>query len=173
MVTKRNPDELEQLDFQIINALQNDARGSLVKVAASLGVPESTVRNRLNRIVERGWVEFAVATNPLRFGYDVWAIIEIQVQPTKIREVARRLAKISEIHIVGIMTGSYDIYAGALFRNSRELLEFLTGSLAHIPGIQKISTSQMLEVVKRTVTFGIPDGTRKATSAKRKRRPAR
>src|SRR5690242_8051678 len=88
MATKRKADELEELDLEIIRALQHDARRSLVKVAASLNVPESTVRNRLNRMVDRDLVEFAVATNPLRFGYDVWAIIEIQVLPTKIREVA-------------------------------------------------------------------------------------
>lgn len=148
---------LSPVDVGIIRRLQEDARGSLVKVAASLRIPESTVRNRVNRLVSQGLIEFAVVTNPLRFGYEIWAIIEIQVQPTKIRSVARRLANISEIHLVGIMTGSYDLYAGALFRNNQELLEFITGPLAEIPGIQRISTSQMLEVVKRTVTFGIPD----------------
>lgn len=154
----RNVTELSAVDVRIINLLQEDARGSLVKVAQSLAIPESTVRNRVNGLVRRGLIEFAVVTNPLRFGYGVWAIIEIQVQPTKIRSVAKRLAALSEIHLVGIMTGSYDIYAGTLFRNNQELLDFITGPLATIPGIQRISTSQMLEVVKRTVTFGIPDG---------------
>lgn len=157
-VKKTEEVQLTPVDIQIIRRLQEDARGSLVKVADSLRIPESTVRNRVNRLVKKGLIEFAVATNPLRFGYGVWAIIEIQVQPTKIRAIARRLAKISEIHLVGIMTGTYDIYAGALFRNNQQLLDFITGPLAQIRGIQRISTSQMLEVVKRTVTFGIPDG---------------
>ena len=157
--------ELAPVDIDIIRRLQQDARGSLVKVASELGIPESTVRHRVNRLVELGLIEFAVVTNPLRFGYGIWAIIEIQVQPTKIRDVAQRLARTSEIHLVGIMTGSYDIYAGALFRNNQELLDFITGPLAKIPGIQRISTSQMIEVVKRTVTFGIPEARngRKAT----------
>ena len=165
--------ELAPVDIQIIRALQRDARGSLVKVAADLGVPESTVRNRVNRLVEKGLVEFAVATNPLRFGYGVWAIIEVQVQPAQIRAVARRLAEISDIHLVGIMTGSYDIYAGALFRNNQELLELLTGPLARIPGIQKITTSQMIEVVKRNVTFGIPNGPDGTSRARARRKPKR
>lgn len=164
---------LAPVDIQIIRALQRDARGSLVKVAAALGVPESTVRNRVNRLVEKGLVEFAVATNPLRFGYDVWAIIQVQVQPAHIRSVARRLAQVPDIHLVGIMSGSYDIYAAALFRNNQELLDLITGSLARIPGIRGISTSQMLEVVKRNVTFGIPNGETIApptTSKKAKKR---
>ena len=166
--------ELAPVDIQIIRALQKDARGSLVKVAAALGVPESTVRNRVNRLVEKGLVEFAVATNPLRFGYDVWAIIEVQVQPGHIRSVARRLAQIPDIHLVGIMSGNYDIYAGALFRNNQELLALITGPLARVPGIRGISTSQMLEVVKRNVTFGIPNGGSNGPSARqkpKKRRP--
>ncbi|MGH8736859.1 MAG: Lrp/AsnC family transcriptional regulator [Burkholderiales bacterium] len=160
MITRRAADKdtaLSSVDIKIIRCLQRDARGSLVKVAAELRMPESTIRNRVNRLVRQGLIEFAVVTNPLRFGYQIWAIIEIQAQPTKIRAVAKRLAAISEIHLVGIMTGSYDIYAGALFRDNQELLEFITDTLARIPGIQRISTSHMLDVVKRTVTFGIPD----------------
>ena len=168
---KNHEVELAAMDIQIIRALQKDARGSLVKVASQLGIPESTVRNRVNRLVEKGLVEFAVATNPLRFGYAVWAIIEIQAKPAEIRSVAKRLAQIPEIHLVGIMTGSYDIYAGALFRNNEELLQLITGPLARISGIQRISTSQMLEVVKRNVTFGIPNGPTKAV--KRSARSAR
>lgn len=155
---QRGEAELSPVDVRIIRLLQQDARGSLVKVAQSLDIPESTVRNRVNGLVRRGLIEFAVVTNPLRLGYGVWAIIEIQVQPTKVRAVAKRLASLSQIHLVGIMTGGYDIYAGTLFRNNQELLNFITGPLATIPGIQRIATSQMLEVVKRTVTFGIPDG---------------
>lgn len=168
--------ELSDVDVGIIRLLQEDARGSLVKVAETLGMPESTVRNRVNGLVRRGLIEFAVVTNPLRLGYGVWAILEIQVQPTRIREVAKRLAGVSEIHLVGIMTGTYDIYAGTLFRNNQELLDFITGPLAKIPGIQRISTSQMLEVVKRTVTFGIPDarnGRRKAAARRPRSQPAR
>ena len=77
--------ELSSTDLAIIRCLQRDARGSLVKVAKSLKLPESTVRNRFNQLVKQRLIEFALVNNPLKFGYPIWAIFEIQVQPIKIR----------------------------------------------------------------------------------------
>lgn len=163
---------LSDADLSIIRCMQKDARGSLTKVAETIGMPESTVRHRLGRLVQQGLIEFAVVTNPLLIGYSVWVIFEIEVQPSRIRPVAQRLAEIAEIHLVGIVAGRYDIYAGALFRNNKELLDFITGPLARVPGIIRISTSSMIEIVKRTVTFGIPNGatSRTAASSRRRRR---
>lgn len=149
--------ELSSTDLAIIRCLQRDARGSLVKVAKTLKLPKSTVRNRFNRLVKQRLIEFALVNNPLKFGYPIWAIFEIQVQPMKIRAVARHLARMPDVHLVGIMTGNYDIYASALFRTNQEMLNFITGPLGKIEGILRISTSSMLEVVKRNVTFGIPE----------------
>ena len=61
------------------------------------------------------------------------------------------------MHLVGIMSGAYDIYAGAVLRSNEELVDLITRRLSQIPGIIRISTSTMLEMVKRTVSFGFPD----------------
>lgn len=149
---------LSEADLSIIRCIQNDARCSLAKVADAVGMPESTVRHRLNGLMKRKLIEFAVVTNPLMIGYSVWAVFEIQVKPQRIRPVAQLLAKIPEIHIVGIVTGRYDIYASALFRDNTELLDFITGPIAQVPGIIHISTTNMIEIIKREVTFGVPNG---------------
>lgn len=149
---------LSTTDRGIIRCLRQDARSSIVRIAKSVRAPESTIRHRLRRLVKDGLIEFAVVTNPLRFGFQVWAIIEIQAQPSKIRSVAQKLAEVPEVNLVAVMSGNYDVYAGALFRTQQDLLNFITGPIARIPGIQRISTASMLEIVKRTVTIGIPDG---------------
>lgn len=149
---------LDEADLAIIRCMQKDARASLSKVAEVVDMPESTVRHRLGLLAKTGLIEFAVVTNPLLIGYSTWVIFEIETQPSKIRPVAQKLSEIPEIHFVGIVAGEYDIYASALFRNNQELLDFLTGPLARVPGIIRISTSNMIEIVKRTVTFGIPNG---------------
>jgi len=133
-----------------------DARRSVAGIAGELGLPESTVRHRLNRLVERGIVEFAALTNPLQLGYQIWAIVEVQAELRKIRSVAQRLATAPEVYFVGITTGGYDVLAAAVFRSNDELLDFITRRLSGIPGIVRTSTSSVLEVVKRTMTFPLP-----------------
>jgi Lrp/AsnC family transcriptional regulator for asnA, asnC and gidA len=148
--------KLEPVDVRIVRCLGGDARISVAKIAARLRMPESTVRHRLNRLVRSGAIEFATVTNPLRFGYHVWVMIEIQAELSKIRSVAQCLANIQEIYFVGITTGSYDVLAKATFRSNEELLDFISTRLARIPGVIRASTSSILDVVKRTVTYGLP-----------------
>ncbi|MBI4608402.1 MAG: Lrp/AsnC family transcriptional regulator [Candidatus Rokubacteria bacterium] len=148
---------LAPVDVGIIHCLHRDARRSAASIAGQLGIPESTVRHRLNRLVRRGIVEFAALTNPLQLGYQIWAIIEVQAELRKIRPVAQRLAAAPEVYFVGITTGGYDVLAAAVFRSNDELLDFITRRLSGIPGIVRTSTSSVLEVVKRTMTFPLPD----------------
>ncbi len=175
-----NPVRLAPADVQIIRCLNEDARSPVAKIADQLRMPESTVRHRLNRLIRHGLVEFTAVPNPLHLGYQIWAIIEIQAELPKIRTVAQRLAAAPEVYFVGITTGGYDILAGAVFRSNDELLDFITQSLAQTPGIVRTSTSSVLEVVKRSLTFAAPqqDGAARAVHAagravRRRRRVSR
>lgn len=161
---------LAPADIRIIQCLTKDARSSMAKIADELKIPESTVRNRVNRLVRTGVIEFAVMTNPLHLGYGSWAIIEVQAELKKIRAVARRLAEVPEVYFVGITTGGYDLLVGAVFRSNEELLNFVTGRLANIPGIIRTSTSSVLELVKRNMTFSLPSVLAQNVNSPRKRR---
>jgi len=149
--------KLDVLDYAVMRCLLEDARSSVTAIARRLGIGESTIRNRVRKLTLHRVVEFALITNPLRFGFQVWAMLEIQVEPSQIRVVAERLSQEPQMHLVGIMSGAYDIYAGAVLRSNEELVDLITRRLSQIPGIIRISTSTMLEMVKRTVSFGFPD----------------
>ncbi len=149
--------KITPVDVGIIGSLHGDARKSIVKIAEELGMPESTIRHRLNRLVRHGILEFAAVTNPLLMGYPVWAIIEIQGEPSRIRSVARQLARAPEVYFVGITTGRCDIFASAVFRSNEELLDFLTTRLAKIQGITRTSTSTVLDIVKRALALSAPE----------------
>jgi Lrp/AsnC family transcriptional regulator for asnA, asnC and gidA len=150
--------QLAPADLGIIRCLNDDPRSSVAKIAAHLRMPESTVRHRLSRLIRHRIIEFTAVANPLQLGYQIWAIIEIQADLRKMRAVAQQLAAAPEVYFVGLTTGGYDILAGAVFRSNDELLEFMTGALARIPGIIRTSTSSVLQVVKRSLTFGLPRG---------------
>jgi Lrp/AsnC family transcriptional regulator for asnA, asnC and gidA len=149
--------KLGPVDFGIMRCLQNDPRISVARVAQRLRAPESTVRHRLNRLIRHRIIEFSAVTNPLRLGYRLWVIIEIQVDLPRVQVVARRLAAAPEVSFLAITTGGYDIVVAAVFRSNEELLEFMTCRLAKIPGIIRTSTSSVLELVKRTLAVRLPD----------------
>jgi len=161
---------LRALDLDIIRCLQDDARSSVAGIAGRLGVPESTVRHRLNRLVRGGVVEFATLTNPLHMGYQVWVLIDVQTELRRTRAVAQRIAAAPEVYWVGITTGSHDLHVGAVFRSNAELLDFVTGRLSKIPGIVRTSTSSILELIKRSYTIRLPDPAARKGAGRRRRR---
>lgn len=158
--------KIDHIDAAIIRLLESDARLPMATIASRVNVPKSTVRHRINRLVRHKIIEFAATTNPLQLGYEVWVIIDLWVQFGQIESVARRVAEAPEVHFVGVMTGSRDLLVGAVFRSNADLLDFLTSRLAKIPGINRSSTSTVLKIVKRTVSWPLPhDGQREGRSA--------
>jgi Lrp/AsnC family transcriptional regulator for asnA, asnC and gidA len=143
----------DELDVNIMKHLHQDARAPMKAIADSLGVPESTVRHRLGRLVGSGVIEFLALTNPLRLGHSVWVMMEIEVQTRRIRHAAQELSKIPEIYFVYITTGSFDIFAGATFATNEELVDFLTNILSKVEGIVRVNTRSILEVHKRAFKF--------------------
>src|SRR5690348_2730893 len=63
---------LDEIDVGIIQYLHKDARAPAKSIAESLKVPESTIRNRLGRLIESKVVEFVALTNPLSLGHSTW-----------------------------------------------------------------------------------------------------
>jgi Lrp/AsnC family transcriptional regulator for asnA, asnC and gidA len=109
------------------------------KIAARLGLPESTVRHRLNRLVERGMIEFAAMVTPLQLGDQIRAQIHIEVELSRIRSVAELLARAPEVYFAGIATGGCDVLVGVVFKSNKELLDFITGPMSKVPGILRTS----------------------------------
>lgn len=124
---------------------------SVAKIAKEVGLPESTVRNRLARLTESGILECVAMTNPLKLGYQLWVMISIQVDLTRLDEAARRLSEVPEIYFVAITTSGYEIAASGVFRSNEEFLAFITDTLAGIPGVTHSVTYNVLKVYKRSM----------------------
>lgn len=140
---------MDDLDTKIVTLLQADGRQRNTEVARRLGLAEATVRKRIERLLRDGVVRFGVWTDPLKVGYGTYAIIEIQVDPPRIERAAEKLAEFPEIFFLGISTGSFDVFASALFRSSEHMYEFMTKRLTRVPGIQRTVTNSIVRILKR------------------------
>jgi Lrp/AsnC family transcriptional regulator for asnA, asnC and gidA len=173
MRTRRIPQHLDQTDVEIIRMLQADARRPNTDIARRLGVAETTVRNRIERLTREGVVQFGAWTDPLKIGYQTYAIIQIQVAPPRLEKVAEVLAGLPEVFFLGIATGGFDIVAAAVFRSNEHLYELMTKRFARIAGIQRTSTLGIVRIVKRAYSYPVPAVEAVAASdaaASRKRR---
>jgi Lrp/AsnC family transcriptional regulator, regulator for asnA, asnC and gidA len=148
--------KVDGIDIAIVQCLRNDARMPSSQIAAKLDIPESTVRHRLNRLLQEKVIQFAVQTNPHMLGFPIWVNIELQVALAQIQSVAEQIAQMEEIYFVGMTTGPYDVIAGGVFRSNADLLDFTLNRLGAICGIGRVSTSLILNIVKREPSVGLP-----------------
>src|SRR5512138_566782 len=87
---------IDEIDFQIISALQKDGRVAFAQIAEQLQVSPGMIRLRYNRLVEQGYLRVVAITNPLRMGYKTMAMIGIRVDGSKLLEVAEKISKLEE-----------------------------------------------------------------------------
>jgi Lrp/AsnC family transcriptional regulator for asnA, asnC and gidA len=161
VVMQREPasvgEEVDALDMAIIGRLRQDGRLSNRELARELGSSEATVRRRVKTLMDEGHIKIVAIADPFQLGYSIDVIMGVQVRPGLVREAAESFAASDNVRAVTIMSGAVDLVIAAMFRSNDELLDFLTNTVAKIPGVVRIETSHSLSVVKRAFDL-FPEG---------------
>jgi len=162
--------KMDELDTKVVTLLQSNGRMANTEIARKLGVAEATVRKRIARLVNDNVIQFGAWADPLKVGYQSYTYIELQVELSQLERVAERVAALPEIFFLGVCTGTFDIFAAAVFRSNDHLYEFLSGRLTKVPGIQRVCTSNLIRIVKREYTFPALFVARSSNSSRGRRR---
>lgn len=144
-------------DRAIIRILQQDARMSYAEVSRVTGIPESTVRRRMDRLQERGVIQFAMLADPSRLGYDLRVMIGLKVELSQVESIAETLRAMKEVEFAAFLTGNFDIMIQIVVRSQEALVRFLTRRLARLPGIRSVDTFLMPHVIKPTTEWILPE----------------
>jgi Lrp/AsnC family transcriptional regulator for asnA, asnC and gidA len=139
---------MDEIDRQIIAALQRDGREAFAQIAERLNVSPGTIRTRYNRLVEMGVLRVVAITNPLRMGYTKMALIGIKAEGGKLMEVASQIAALDEVIYLIVVSGAYDIIAEVVCRDQDHLLQFLTDRLYKIEGVRESESFMHLKIMK-------------------------
>jgi Lrp/AsnC family transcriptional regulator, regulator for asnA, asnC and gidA len=140
--------DLDEIDRQIIAALQADGREAFAQIAERLNVSPGMIRVRYNRLVEMGVLRVVAITNPLRMGYETMALIGIKAEGGRLMEVASQVAALEEVIYLIVVSGSYDIIAEVVCRDQADLLQFLTDRLYKVEGVRETESFIHLKIMK-------------------------
>ena len=142
---------MDELDHRIMAELTQDSRQNSAELARKLNVSETTIRRRIQRLEDDGVITFSAIVNPAKLGYNIMAILALEVDLGSIDEVSESLAICPNVRYVSLCTGNHDIFIGTSFRSSSELTRFVKDYLARIPGIRRSETFLILDVKKDEV----------------------
>jgi len=149
---KKKP--ISRTDCQIIRLLQKDGRISNTTIAEKLGISEATVRARLKRLIEDQVIQIVAVSNPLKLGFEIVGVINIQVDIKKAENVIKELKKFKELWYIVVTTGSSDINVEFNLRSLDELHILLLEKINKIDGIIRTDTSLIMRFIKRQYDWG-------------------
>ncbi|MQG26695.1 MAG: Lrp/AsnC family transcriptional regulator [SAR202 cluster bacterium] len=141
---------MDELDVNIINLLQLDGRASNAKIAREAGVSEGTIRRRLKKLIEDGYLSVIAIPNLDRLGFATTAMIGIQTEPGMSEKVATTIAELEQAHYVAVTTGSFDVFVWVGTDTAENLGSFLREQVGVINGVQRTETFVNLSIKKRT-----------------------
>jgi len=142
---------VDDLDRQIIEALQANGRESFRRIAAALGVSEATVRARYARLTSEGVLQVVAVTNPLGLGFDQ-ALVGIKTSGPP-SEVADEISRWPEADYVIVTAGQFDLVVEVVASDRHELLE-LTNRMRALPSVVSTETFFYLEMWKQLYDWG-------------------
>ncbi|WP_427017244.1 Lrp/AsnC family transcriptional regulator [Pseudarthrobacter sp. P1] len=134
-----NKDQLDELDLQIINALQIEPRVPWTSLARIIGTDAVTLARRWERISTKGlaWIS---AVHEADAPHSV-AIVEIQCESGQALTTAAQASRDPAIYSIDLTSGFRDIVMTLFARNDDELAEYILVKLGQLPAVRLVRTN--------------------------------
>ena len=131
----------DEIDINIVRALQRDARKSFADIARDCHVSIDTISKRFKKMKKTGIVKgTTVLLNPKSFGYDCVASLGIDVDAPHVAEVIEFLGKIPDVVFCTPSMGKHDIFAISVLKNVGKLGQLKESIKGH-PLVRAVATS--------------------------------
>ena len=142
------------LDFRLLSALSANSRLSLRKLAKKIDASPGTVLHRLKKLeASRAIRKYSVLVDYDVLGFDLSAIIKINVAKGKLFEVEKKIATHPNVCSVFDVTGISDIVVVTRFKTRASLDAFLK-KIQAFDFVKRTETAIILNTIKEdTVNF--------------------
>lgn len=141
---------LDKTDERLIAALRHDARASLSDLALQLSLSRTTVRARIERLLQRGEIlGFTVVLKADTLQDPVRGMMMIGIEGRGAARITRQLQGLKEVRAIHSTNGRWDL----IVELGTETLEQLDHALARIrtmDGVQTSETNLLLSTKKAT-----------------------
>lgn len=147
------PVHLDEVSKQIIEHLQEDGRRPYAEIARAVDLSEGAVRQRVQRLLDGGFMQIVAVTDPLQVGFNRQAMIGLNVEGD-LGPVGDALADLPEVSYVVTTAGSFDLLAEVVCEDDDHLLALLSGSIRTLPGVRSTETFVYLRLNKQHYNWG-------------------
>ena len=133
---------MDAFDIKILKELEKDGRLPFSSIANTLGISNTMVHQRVNKLIEKGIIKgVRPELDEKKMGYD-WASFTGLVldKDHKSERIIQALKEIPEVTECYYITGTYTLFIRLVARTNEHFRELLYDKIDNIPGIIKTET---------------------------------
>jgi Lrp/AsnC family transcriptional regulator, leucine-responsive regulatory protein len=163
---------IDDIDRNILNIIQQDARISNAEIARQVGLAPSAVLERIRKLEERGVIRgYAAEIDAAEIGFGLTAFIAVRTHEC-CSETDKFLAEIPEVLEVHDVAGEESYLLKVRVKNTEHLSRLLRESLKSDPNVALTKTTVVLQTIKETTALPIEETeeSEKKAAVKSKRR---
>lgn len=144
--------KLDETDRRLLTLLQEDDRQPLSELSKQIGIPASTVNDRIKRLIRQGLIAgFHARIAPETLGLNLLAFILVSWNGPKVEAAFLKRVKASpdvlECHHI---TGAWNYLLKVRVGTTGDLEKFLTETIKAVDGVERTETLIALSSPKET-----------------------
>ncbi|MBI4019275.1 MAG: Lrp/AsnC family transcriptional regulator [Candidatus Aenigmarchaeota archaeon] len=138
--------ELDKKDKDILAELQKNCRQSTRTLGRKLGMPATTVYQRITRMRNRGLIKgFSAILDPEKIGLPTVAMVLVKRYvrkdgKMKSEHIGQALAKLPEVQEAYLVTGEYDALIKVRGKSEKEIGKWVVDTLWNMPEVERTLT---------------------------------
>ena len=159
---------INEIDKQILNIIQKDARISNAEIARQVGLAPSAVLERVKKLEERGVIKgFETKLDAVQLDFGLTAFVAVRTHDC-CAETDKFLAEIPEVLEVHDVAGEDSYLLKVRVKNTEHLSRLLRERLKNVPNVAATKTTIVLQTIKDTTALPIELGTEAEEITKRR-----
>ncbi len=146
---KCGPDHFDEVDLAIVAALREDGRETFQAVAATLGINESSVRRRFERLRAAHCIDILTLVPAPALGMGAETLLTVKVTPSRLDAVARELSRHPAVRYLAATLDENVLFCEVITRSADELHGFISTVISSLDGVEGWTAAMELLFLKR------------------------
>lgn len=127
--------DLDDADLHLLAAVADNGRRSYADIASEVGLSETAVRRRMERLVRERCLIFSAYVEPEALGYHLEFLVWLRMTYRELDRAAAELAAHREVRYLSATAGSAELVCEVVLPEQGDLYAFTTEVLGRLPGL--------------------------------------
>jgi Lrp/AsnC family transcriptional regulator, leucine-responsive regulatory protein len=146
---------IDEIDKQILNIIQEDARIANAEIARQVGLAPSAVLERIRKLEERGIIKgYETKLDAKKIDYGLTAFVAVRTREC-CYETDKFLAEIPEVLEVHDVAGEDSYLLKIRVKDTDDLSRLMRERLKNVPNVASTKTTIVLQTIKETTALPI------------------